>query len=72
MPCNAMHCNPNAIPMPSDAMRCDAMRCPRSVYAYCTGGIRCEKAAALLLGPRVGARRVLQLRGGIHRYLEVS
>lgn len=40
----------------------------RPVAMYCTGGIRCEKAAALLLG--LGFREVYQLEGGILNYLE--
>ena len=38
------------------------------IYLYCTGGIRCEKASAYLLSR--GAKKVYQLAGGIHRYLE--
>jgi UPF0176 protein len=40
----------------------------RTVVTYCTGGIRCEKAALALLG--AGVEHVLQLDGGILRYLE--
>ena len=40
----------------------------RPVAMYCTGGIRCEKAAALLQG--LGFRNVNQLEGGILNYLE--
>ena len=40
----------------------------RPVAMYCTGGIRCEKAAALLQG--LGFRNVNQLDGGILNYLE--
>ena len=40
----------------------------RPVAMYCTGGIRCEKAAALLL--QLGFREVCQLEGGILNYLE--
>lgn len=40
----------------------------RRVAMFCTGGIRCEKAASFLLGE--GVPEVLQLRGGILRYLE--
>ena len=36
---------------------------------YCTGGIRCEKGAAYLKSKGV-ASNVLQLEGGIHKYLE--
>jgi UPF0176 protein len=35
---------------------------------FCTGGIRCEKATALML--ELGFREVCQLRGGILNYLE--
>ncbi len=39
------------------------------VVTFCTGGIRCEKAAPYL--ERVGFENVLQLDGGILKYLEV-
>jgi UPF0176 protein len=42
----------------------------RTVVSYCTGGIRCEKAA-LLMAAR-GVERVLQLEGGILKYLELT
>ncbi len=38
------------------------------VAMYCTGGIRCEKATALML--EFGFKEVYHLRGGILRYLE--
>ncbi len=38
------------------------------VAMYCTGGIRCEKASALLLSR--GFREVFHLQGGILKYLE--
>lgn len=40
----------------------------RTVVTYCTGGIRCEKAALALRDAGVG--NVRQLDGGILRYLE--
>ena len=40
----------------------------KNVYMYCTGGIRCERASALLR--EKGVERCFQLRGGIHRYTE--
>ena len=40
------------------------------VAMYCTGGIRCEKAAAWLLNE--GHAQVFQLDGGILRYLETA
>ncbi|MCB1747143.1 MAG: rhodanese-related sulfurtransferase [Gammaproteobacteria bacterium] len=39
----------------------------RPIAMFCTGGIRCEKASAYLLGQ--GFERVFQLDGGILRYL---
>ena len=36
---------------------------------YCTGGIRCERASALLR-QRLGVKEVYQLQGGIHRYID--
>jgi predicted sulfurtransferase len=40
----------------------------KKVLMYCTGGIRCEKASAML--QKRGVPDVNQLQGGIHRYLE--
>jgi UPF0176 protein len=40
----------------------------KTVVSYCTGGIRCEKAALFMA--EAGAANVLQLDGGILRYLE--
>ena len=40
----------------------------KTVVSYCTGGIRCEKAALFMA--ESGAENVLQLDGGILRYLE--
>jgi UPF0176 protein len=40
----------------------------RPVAMFCTGGIRCEKASALML--ELGFREVYQLQGGILKYLE--
>ena len=40
----------------------------KTVVSYCTGGIRCEKAA-LLMAER-GLPHVLQLEGGVLRYFE--
>lgn len=42
----------------------------RPVAMYCTGGIRCEKATALML--ELGFERVYHLEGGILNYLEVQ
>jgi len=40
----------------------------RRVAMFCTGGIRCEKATALMR--RLGVEEVYHLKGGILRYLE--
>ena len=40
----------------------------KTVVSYCTGGIRCEKAALLMA--HAGVTNVFQLDGGILRYLE--
>lgn len=41
----------------------------KTVVMYCTGGVRCERASAYLNTKRV-AKEVLQIEGGIHRYVE--
>lgn len=40
----------------------------KTVVSFCTGGIRCEKAAPFLQS--LGVKNVLQLEGGILRYFE--
>ena len=40
----------------------------KTVVSYCTGGIRCEKAAILM--QEEGVERVYQLEGGILKYFE--
>ena len=40
----------------------------KTIVAFCTGGIRCEKAAAVLI--QKGFRSVFQLDGGILHYFE--
>jgi UPF0176 protein len=42
----------------------------KTVVTYCTGGIRCEKAALFMA--EAGVEHVLQLDGGILKYFEVS
>lgn len=42
----------------------------REVFMYCTGGIRCEKAALYLEKKQPDVRAVYQLEGGIHEYLQ--
>ena len=46
----------------------DDAQLDRPVAMFCTGGIRCEKASALML--ELGFRNVNQLEGGILNYLE--
>ncbi len=41
----------------------------KQVLMYCTGGIRCERATAYLNEKNV-AKKVYQISGGIHRYVE--
>lgn len=41
----------------------------KQVLMYCTGGIRCERATAVLKLKNV-AKEVYQIKGGIHRYVE--
>jgi predicted sulfurtransferase len=40
----------------------------KTVVSFCTGGIRCEKAAILMQG--LGLNHVYQLEGGILKYFE--
>ncbi len=47
--------------------RVDELR-DKTVVSFCTGGIRCEKAAPFLQS--LGAENVFQLQGGILRYFE--
>lgn len=53
---------------PAFAERLAATSKDRPVAMFCTGGIRCEKAAALML--ELGFETVYQLEGGILNYLE--
>lgn len=41
---------------------------PKKIAMYCTGGIRCEKATALMKS--IGFNEVYHLKGGILKYLE--
>ncbi len=41
----------------------------KEVLMYCTGGIRCEPLSAYLVEKNV-AKKVYQIEGGIHRYIE--
>ena len=48
----------------------------KQVLMYCTGGVRCERASALLRSKleetdnALGVKGVYQLQGGIHKYIE--
>jgi predicted sulfurtransferase len=44
----------------------------RTILSYCTGGVRCERAAAILRARGEGFERVAQLEGGVQRYLEAA
>jgi len=48
----------------------DKLKAAKQVMMYCTGGIRCERASALLVQKGLPPTKVFQLQGGIHRYLE--
>jgi UPF0176 protein len=50
------------------ADRLDVSLKDKSIVTFCTGGIRCEKAAPVLIGK--GFRNVFQLDGGILQYFE--
>ena len=41
----------------------------KTVFMYCTGGVRCERATAYLKQKKI-AKDVLHMNGGIHRYIE--
>lgn len=41
----------------------------KTVFMYCTGGIRCERASAYLNKKGI-AKKIYQVEGGIHRYVE--
>ena len=58
--------NFNDLPAAVEAIR-DELR-GATVVSFCTGGIRCEKAAPWMRG--AGMDNVLQLEGGILRYFE--
>lgn len=52
-----------------DAVRANAASLEgKTVVSYCTGGIRCEKAALFMA--EAGVQNVLQLEGGILKYFE--
>jgi len=66
---NALHLDLKAFgefPRAADAL--DPSLKDKTIVTFCTGGIRCEKAAPVLIGK--GFRDVYQLQGGILQYFE--
>jgi UPF0176 protein len=53
---------------PRAADKLDELLKSKTIVAFCTGGIRCEKAAPVLI--QKGFRSVFQLEGGILQYFE--
>jgi UPF0176 protein len=53
---------------PEEIKRLDPTLKEKTVVTFCTGGIRCEKAAPVLLN--AGFKEVYQLAGGILKYFE--
>ncbi len=54
--------------LPAAALARRELFADKTVVSYCTGGIRCEKAAIFLA--EAGIERVFQLDGGILKYFE--
>lgn len=66
---NAVHLNLGSFgDFPAAVDRLPAEMRDKTVVTFCTGGIRCEKAAPVLIGK--GFREVFQLDGGILQYFE--
>ncbi|HEX7810888.1 MAG TPA: rhodanese-like domain-containing protein [Burkholderiales bacterium] len=66
---NALHLDLKAFgQFPHAADSLDSSLKDKTIVAFCTGGIRCEKAAPVLMGK--GFRDVYQLQGGILQYFE--
>jgi UPF0176 protein len=55
---------------PDAALQYQANLTGKTVVSYCTGGIRCEKAALVM--QELGVQNVLQLEGGILQYLALT
>src|SRR5690606_23369538 len=65
----AVHLGPKSFgQFPSAMQALDPALKDKTIVAFCTGGIRCEKAAPLLI--HNGYRDVYQLQGGILQYFE--
>lgn len=66
---DAVHLNLKSFgDFPRAADRLDDSLKGKTIVAFCTGGIRCEKAAPVLI--QKGFRSVFQLEGGILQYFE--
>jgi UPF0176 protein len=66
---DAIHLNLKSFgDFPRAADRLDESLKSKTIVAFCTGGIRCEKAAPVLI--QKGFRSVFQLEGGILQYFE--
>lgn len=66
---NALHLDLKAFgQFPQAADGLDPSLKDKTIVTFCTGGIRCEKAAPVLIGK--GFRDVYQLQGGILQYFE--
>lgn len=66
---NAVHLNLKSFgDFPGAVDRLSAEMRDKMIVTFCTGGIRCEKAAPVLIGK--GFREVYQLDGGILQYFE--
>lgn len=66
---NAVHLNLKSFgDFPGAVDRLPAAMRDKTIVAFCTGGIRCEKAAPVLIDK--GFRNVYQLDGGILQYFE--
>ena len=66
---NALHLQLKSFgQFPQAAQGMDPALREKTIVAFCTGGIRCEKAAPLLI--QRGFRDVYQLQGGILQYFE--
>lgn len=66
---NALHLELKAFgQFPGAADGLDPSLKDKTIVTFCTGGIRCEKAAPVLIGK--GFRDVYQLQGGILQYFE--
>ncbi len=65
---NALHLEINNFREFPEAFNRFAINKSKPIVTYCTGGIRCEKAATYLL--ETGFKEVYQLQGGILNYFE--